>query len=112
MTGVQTCALPILFFCFPVTINALQITFLNEQINFQTKHNLSKKEQLLSTYTIALSSKEPTRELKECYAQVVKSGKKIALEKIEIGDEFELQTPQSIVKAKALEKVRSESWCV
>lgn len=40
--------------------------FLKEQIDFQTKHNLSKKEQLLNTYTIALSSKEPTRELKEC----------------------------------------------
>ena len=85
-----------------------QTAFLKEQIDFQTKHNLSKKEQLINTYTIALSSKEPTRELKECYAQVVKSGKKIALEKIKVGDEFELQTPQSIVKAKALEKVRSE----
>lgn len=87
---------------------AQQITFLNEQINFQTKHNLSKKEQLLASYTIALSSKEPSRELKECYAQVVKSGKKIALEKINVGDEFELQTAQTILKAKALETLRSE----
>lgn len=85
-----------------------QTAFLKEQIDFQTKHNLSKKEQLLNTYTIALSSKEPTRELKECYAQVVKQGKKIALEKIEVGDEFELQTPQTILKAKALETARSE----
>lgn len=85
-----------------------QTAFLKEQIDFQTKHNLSKKEQLLNTYTIALSSKEPTKELKECYAQVVKSGKKIALEKIEVGDEFELQTPQTILKAKALETARSE----
>ena len=83
---------------------AQQITFLKEQIDFQTKHNLSKKEQLLSTYTIALSSKEPSRELKECYAQVVKSGKKIALEKIEIGEAFELQTASVILKAKAYEK--------
>lgn len=85
-----------------------QTAFLKEQIDFQTKHNLSKKEQLLNTYTIALSSKEPTKELKECYAQVVKQGKKIALEKIEVGDEFELQTPQTILKAKALETARSE----
>jgi len=85
-----------------------QTAFLKEQIDFQTKYNLSKKEQLLNTYTIALSSKEPTRELKECYAQVVKQGKKIALEKIEVGDEFELQTPQTILKAKALETARSE----
>jgi len=79
-----------------------QTVFLKEHMDVQTKYNLSKKEQLLYTYTIALSSKEPTRELKECYAQVVKEGKKIALEKIEAGDAFELQTPHSIVKAKAL----------
>ncbi len=87
---------------------AQQIVFLKEQIDFQTKHNLSKKEQLLNTYTIALSAKEPSRELKACYAQVVKSGKKIALEKIAVGDEFELQSAQTILKAKALESLRSE----
>ena len=80
------------------------IALLNEQINFQTKHNLSKKEQLLASYTIAFTSKEPSRELKECYAQVVKEGKKIALEKIEVGNEFELQTASVIIKAKAYEK--------
>ena len=85
------------------------IALLKEQINFQTKHNLSKKEQLLASYTMALTSKEPTRELKECYAQVVKAGKKIALEKIEVGDEFELQTAQTTLKAKALETLRSEA---
>jgi len=84
------------------------ITLLKEQISFQTKHNLSKKEHLINTYTIALNSKEPSRELKECYAQIVKNGKKIALETIEVGDEFELQTPQTILKAKALETARSE----
>lgn len=83
---------------------AQQITFLSEQIDFQTKHNLAKKEQLLSTYTMALTSKEPSRELKECYAQVVKEGKKIALEKIEVGETFELQTASIILKAKAYEK--------
>jgi exodeoxyribonuclease VII large subunit len=83
---------------------ARQTTLLKEQISFQTKHNLSKKEQLISTYTIALSSKEPSRELKECYAQVVKKGKKIALEKIDVGEAFELQTASTILKAKAYEK--------
>lgn len=81
-----------------------QASLLKEQIIFQTRQNLAKKEQLLSSYTIALTSKEPTREQKECYAQIVKEGKKIALEKITEGDIFELQTPHSILKAKALEK--------
>ena len=52
------------------------VNLLKEQIVFQTRQNLAKKEQLLSSYTIALNSKEPTREQKECYAQIVKEGKK------------------------------------
>ena len=81
-----------------------QVSLLQEQIHFQTRQNLAKKEQLLSSYTIALNSKEPTREQKECYAQIVKEGKKIALEKINEGETFELQTPYTILKAKAVEK--------
>ncbi|MEZ7933849.1 MAG: exodeoxyribonuclease VII large subunit [Sulfurospirillum sp.] len=81
-----------------------QVSLLQEQIHFQTRQNLAKKEQLLSSYTLALNSKEPTREQKECYAQIVKEGKKIALEKINEGETFELQTPHTILKAKAVEK--------
>jgi len=75
-----------------------------EQIVFQAHQNLTGKEQLLKTYQNALTSKEPSREQKECYAQIVKEGKKIALEKIEIGDTFELQTPHTILTAKTLKK--------
>lgn len=81
-----------------------KVVLFQEQISFQTKQNIAKKEQVLSSYTIALQSKEPSQELKECYAQVVKNGKKIALEKIEIEDIFELQTPHTILRAKALAK--------
>lgn len=81
-----------------------QVSLLQEQIHFQTRQNLAKKEQLLSSYTLALNSKEPTREQKECYAQIVKEGKKIALEKINEGETFELQTPHTILQAKAVEK--------
>lgn len=81
-----------------------KVTLLQEQISFQTRQNLAKKEQVLSSYSIALNAKEPTREQKECYAQIVKKGKKTALEKIDEGEVFELQTPHVILKAKALEK--------
>ena len=76
-----------------------------EHIHFQTKQNIAKKEQILNTYSIALLAKEPSAEHKACYAQVVKAGKKIALEKIEAEDIFELQTPHVILRAKALEKI-------
>ncbi|MDD2383187.1 MAG: exodeoxyribonuclease VII large subunit [Sulfurospirillaceae bacterium] len=83
---------------------AQKLLQLQEQISFQTKQNIAKKEQILSSFTIALHAKEPTRELKECYAQIVKEGKKIALENICEDEIFELQTPHVILKAKALEK--------
>ncbi len=79
-----------------------QVSFLIEQLSFQTRQNLVKKEQLLSSYSLALNAKEPSREQKECYAQVVKAGKKVALEKIEEGETFELQTPHTILTAQAL----------
>ncbi|MCD8478697.1 MAG: exodeoxyribonuclease VII large subunit, partial [Sulfurospirillum sp.] len=79
-----------------------QVSFLIEQLSFQTKQNLVKKEQLLSSYSLALNAKEPSREQKECYAQVVKAGKKVALEKIKEGETFELQTPHTILTAQAL----------
>jgi len=81
-----------------------KIALAQEQMHFQAKQNIAQKEQILSSYNIALASKEPTKELRECYAQVVKDGKKIALEKIKKDDIFELQTPYTILKAKALEK--------
>lgn len=77
---------------------------INERILFQTKQNIANKEQILLTYSMALNAKEPTRELKACYAQIVKAGKKIALEKIEKEDIFELQTPHVTLLAKALDK--------
>lgn len=75
-----------------------------EQLHFQTKQNIAKKEQQLLSFTMAFHSKEPSKESKACYAQIVKEGKKIALDKIEQEDIFELQTPYVIVKAKALAK--------
>ena len=75
-----------------------------ERLVFQTRQNLSTHEQLLVTYCNALSAKEPKREQKECYAQIVRKGKKVALETIEIDEVFELQTPSTILLAQALSK--------
>ncbi len=80
-----------------------KIAFLYEKVSLQAHYNLTKKEQDIRLISAMLLSKEPTKELKECYAQVVKEGKKTALEKIGVGEEFELQTPHTILKAKALE---------
>ncbi len=81
-----------------------KIVLMQEQMSFQTKQNIAQKEQILASYRIALHAKEPSQELKACYAQIVKSGKKISLEKIEKDELFELQTPHLILTAKAVEK--------
>ncbi|AFL67622.1 exodeoxyribonuclease VII large subunit [Sulfurospirillum barnesii] len=81
-----------------------QVHLLLEQLSFQTRQNLAKKEQILSSYTLALTSKEPSRELKACYAQVVKEGKKVTLESLEEGEAFELQNSSVILKAHVLTK--------
>jgi len=75
-----------------------------ERLVFQTRQNLSMHEQRLLTYRNALSAKEPNREQKECYAQIVRKGKKVALEAIKIDEVFELQTPSTILLAQALSK--------
>lgn len=75
-----------------------------ERLVFQTRQNLSTHEQRLLAYRNALSAKEPKREQKECYAQIVRKGKKVALETIEIDEVFELQTPSTILLAQALSK--------
>ncbi len=81
-----------------------QVSFLIEQLSFQTRQNLVKKEQLLSSYSLALNAKEPSRDQKECYAQVVKAGKKVTLESLDVGQTFELQTVHVSVEASVLTK--------
>lgn len=77
---------------------------LKEGLLFQTRQNIASKEQLFKTYQNALMSKEPSREQKECYAQIVRAGKKTPLEKIEVGETFELQTPHTVLTAQAIKK--------
>lgn len=63
---------------------------------------LNKKENGLVSLKNTYNLKEPTKESKDGFAEIVKNGKKIALEKIKENDEFELQTPMTKVISKAL----------
>ncbi len=63
---------------------------------------LNKKENGLVSLKNTYNLKEPTKESKDGFAEIVKNGKKIALEKIKENDEFELQTPMTKVVSKAL----------
>jgi exodeoxyribonuclease VII large subunit len=65
---------------------------------------LNSKENILKSFQNMYILKEPTKESKEGFAQIVKNAQKTPLEKINEGDEFELQTPEIKLTAKALKK--------
>jgi exodeoxyribonuclease VII large subunit len=66
---------------------------------------LNSKENLLKSFQNIYALREPTKESRDGFAQVVKNSKKVSLEKINEGDDFELQTPKIKLTAKALKKV-------
>jgi exodeoxyribonuclease VII large subunit len=65
---------------------------------------LNLKESILKSFQNSYVLKEPTKESREGFAQIVKNGKKTPLEEVNDGDEFELQTPKTKLIAKALKK--------
>ncbi|MDR1285452.1 MAG: exodeoxyribonuclease VII large subunit [Campylobacteraceae bacterium] len=65
---------------------------------------INLKENLLKSFQNTYALQEPTKESKEGFAQVVKDSKKTALENINEGDDFELQTPKVKLSVKAFKK--------
>jgi len=77
---------------------------LNFSLKARTANALNLKENLLKSFQNTYLLKEPSKESKDGFAQIVKNAQKISLENINEGDEFELQTPKTKVIARALEK--------
>ncbi|MDR1976484.1 MAG: exodeoxyribonuclease VII large subunit [Campylobacteraceae bacterium] len=70
---------------------------------------LNSKENLLKSIQNTYALKEPTKESKDGFAQIVKNSRKTPLEEINEGDEFELQTPKTKLTAKAIKKIAKPS---
>lgn len=68
------------------------------------KKLLHVKENSLHVTSSELTSKDPSKGLQKSYAQVVKEGKRSSLESLHVDDVFELHSPESVIKAKVLEK--------
>jgi exodeoxyribonuclease VII large subunit len=66
---------------------------------------LNSKENLLKSIQNTYALKEPTKESKDGFAQIVKNSCKTPLEEINEGDEFDLQTPKTKLTAKAIKKI-------
>ncbi|DAB35008.1 MAG TPA: exodeoxyribonuclease VII large subunit [Sulfurospirillum sp. UBA12182] len=74
------------------------------ELHFLGKKFFSKKETQLQNLQMLLSQNNPEKALHVNYAQVLKDGKKTSLKELEIADTFELQSPNTSIKAKVLEK--------
>ena len=68
--------------------------------------NIQTNEEKLNSLKQIFVAKEPKNEVKFGYAQVVKSGKVTSAESLKVGEEFEIQTPQVVVKSQVKELVR------
>ena len=68
--------------------------------------NIQTNEAKLNSLKQIFVAKEPKNEVKFGYAQVVKSGKVTSAESLKVGEEFEIQTPQVVVKSQVKELVR------
>lgn len=65
---------------------------------------LRTKESILSNLKNAYSSADPKLKSKKGFAQIVKDGQIVDLDALDIGQEFEAQTSDTILKAKVLDK--------
>jgi len=77
---------------------------IKEQINFHIQKLLTQKSSDLKTLKNIFEQNNPTRNIRENYAQIVKSGKKSSLKELTIEDEFELQSTSEIIRAKVIDK--------
>ncbi len=79
-----------------------EILISKDNLSFTCRQNLIRKEQTLDNLKTAFVSKNPTLELNESFAQVVKNGKTIKPETLKIDDIFELQTNKIVIESKVL----------
>lgn len=77
---------------------------LESELEFTMKKLLFKKKSEVQNLQEVLTQNDPSKNLKENYAQIVKNGKKSTLKKLSLGDNFELHSTSDIIKAEVLDK--------
>ncbi len=82
-----------------------KIELLKNDILFSTKNFIYTKEKKLLDLSSAIEANNPSKGLKDGYAQIVKNKKVISLESLKIEDIFELQTSKKTVTAKIIDSV-------
>ncbi len=92
-----------------LTLKEKKRDFLFEKIEFTCKRNISKQEANLEALFSAFESKNPALGLNDYFAQVVKEGKKAKLKDIKEDEIFELHSKDCLLKAKAIEVIKSKN---
>jgi len=84
--------------------NTTKCLHVSSEVDFSIKKLLSRKQSDLNTLRDVFEQNNPGKNIRENYAQIVKSGKKSSLKELCIGDKFELQNTSEIIKAEVIEK--------
>ncbi len=77
---------------------------LREQLSNSVKFALHQKQTQLDTLTERLHLLDPAKRTKEGFAEIIKDGKRIGLQDIDVGDEFDVVSSDYVVLVKSLEK--------
>ncbi len=86
-----------------VQIKSNQKEYLAQELDFVVKKVLNSKESLLSSFMTLYEGSNPSKGVKESFAQIVKNGKKISLNSLHVDDVFELHSADEVKKARVIE---------
>lgn len=87
-----------------ISNNETKCLHVSSEMDFSIKKLLSKKQSDLNTLNDSFEQNNPAKNIRENYAQIVMGGKKSSLKELCIGDKFELQSTNDIIKAEVIEK--------
>ena len=73
-----------------------------QDLNYMVKKLLHVKESSLGSLTTIYEGSDPSRGIKESFAQIVKNGKRSSLKALQVDDIFELHSSDEVKKAKIL----------
>ena len=79
-------------------------TTIKADLHNQEQRLLSAKSAAYQSLNMAFLAKEPSKEARLGYAQIVKEGKRVELETLHVGESVELQSPTTCIIAKVIEK--------
>ncbi len=75
-----------------------------QSLDFMVKKLLHVKESSLDSLTTLYEGNDPSRGLKDSFAQIVQNGKKSSLKSLHVDDIFELHNSLNIITAKVINK--------